>query len=94
MLFRSANTVGSLVTDVYGRVTSFTQQAISGLTVGQGGTGASSFTTNGIIYGNSGSAMQVTAAAGTSDQTWSNQILTVTNAGVPVWTNALDGGTF
>ena len=90
----AANTIASFVTDVYGRVTTFTQQAISGLTVGQGGTGASSFTTNGIIYGNSGSAMQVTAAAGTSDQTFSNQILTVTNAGVPVWTNALDGGTF
>jgi len=38
--------------------------------------------------------MQVTAAAGSSDQTWSNQILTVTNSGVPVWTSALDGGTF
>jgi hypothetical protein len=36
----------------------------------------------------------VTAAAGTSDQTFSNQILTVTNAGVPVWSTALDGGTF
>jgi hypothetical protein len=90
----AANTVGSFVTDVYGRVTSFTQQAISGLTVGQGGTGQSSFTTNGIIFGNSTSGLQVTAAAGVSDQTWSNQLLTVTNAGVPVWTNALDGGTF
>lgn len=87
-------TVTSFNTDVYGRVTTFSTSPISGLTVGQGGTGASSFTTNGIIYGNSGSAMQVTAAAGTSDQTFSNQILTVTNAGVPVWTNALDGGTF
>ena len=90
----AANTVNSFVTDTYGRITSFTQQAISGLTVGQGGTGQSSFTTNGIIYGNSGSALQATVAAGVSDQTWSNQILTVTNAGVPVWTNALDGGTF
>jgi hypothetical protein len=38
--------------------------------------------------------MGVTAAAGTADQTWSNQVLTTTNAGVPVWTTALDGGTF
>jgi hypothetical protein len=90
----SGNTVASLVTDVYGRITSFTQQAISGLTVAQGGTGQNAFTTNGIIFGNSTSGLQVTAASGVSDQTWSNQILTVTNAGVPVWTSALDGGTF
>lgn len=64
------------------------------LVVGRGGTGQTSFTTNGIIFGNSSSGLQVTAAAGTSDQTWSNQILTTTNAGVPVWTTALDGGTF
>jgi hypothetical protein len=57
-----------------------------------GGTGATSFTTNGIVFG--GSSLSSTAAAGTSDQTWSNQILTVTNAGVPVWSTALDGGTF
>jgi hypothetical protein len=90
----SANTISSFATDVYGRVTSFVQQAISGLTVSQGGTGQNAFTTNGIIFGNSTSGLQVTAAAGVSDQTWSNQLLTVTDAGVPVWTNALDGGTF
>lgn len=88
------NTVSSLTVDSYGRVTAATFSAISGLTVGQGGTGRSTFTTNGIIYGNSTDGQLVTAAAGTSDQTWSNQLLTVTNAGVPVWTNALDGGTF
>jgi hypothetical protein len=88
------NTVSSLTVDSYGRVTAATFSAISGLTVGQGGTGRSTFTTNGIIYGNSTDGQLVTAAAGTSDQTWSNQILTVTNAGVPVWTSALDGGTF
>ena len=90
----SNNTVSNFVTDVYGRVTSFTSQAISGLTVGQGGTGQSSFTTNGITYGNGTGAIQITAAAGVSDQTWSNQFLTVTNSGVPTWTTAMDGGTF
>jgi hypothetical protein len=64
------------------------------LAVSYGGTGQNSFTTNGIIFGNSTSGLQVTAASGVSDQTWSNQILTVTNSGIPVWTNALDGGTF
>ena len=59
-----------------------------------GGTGLTSATLNGIVYGGGTSAYGVTAAAGTSDQTWSNQILTVTNAGVPVWTTTMDGGTF
>jgi hypothetical protein len=88
------NTLSSLTVDAYGRVTAATFSAISGLTVAQGGTGRSTFTTNGIIYGNSTDGQLVTAAAGTADQTWSNQILTVTNAGVPVWSSALDGGTF
>jgi hypothetical protein len=88
------NTVTSVTVDAYGRTTALTYSAITGLTVGQGGTGVASFTTNGITYGNSSGPMQVTAAAGTTDQTWSNQILTVTNAGVPVWSSALDGGNF
>ncbi len=62
--------------------------------VSYGGTGRNTFTTNGLIFGNSTDGLLVTASAGTSDQTWSNQILTVTNAGVPVWSSALDGGTF
>jgi len=90
----SNNTITSITVDTYGRFTAATVAAIGGLTVGQGGTGQTSFTTNGIIYGNSTDGMLVTAAAGTADQTWSNQILTVTNAGVPVWSTALDGGTF
>ena len=70
------------------------------LEVQYGGTGGSSWTTNGIIYGNAAGALQVTAAAnmatpGTgNDVTTSYQILTVTAAGVPVWTNTIDGGTF
>ena len=90
----AAKTVTSLTVDAYGRVTAATFTDISGLTVSQGGTGASTFTSSGIVYGNGTGALQVTAAAGTSDQTWSNQILTTTNAGVPVWSSALDGGQF
>ena len=86
------NTITSITTDSYGRLTAYTGTAISGLTVGQGGTGATSFNTNGIVYG--GSSLTATASAGTSDQTWTNQILTVTNAGVPVWSTTMDGGTF
>jgi hypothetical protein len=88
------NTVTSLTVDVYGRVTAATGTAISGLTVPQGGTGLSSITTNGITYGNGAGNLGVTAAAGTSDQTWTNQLLTVTDAGVPIWSSRLDGGKF
>jgi hypothetical protein len=88
------NTLTGITVDAYGRFTAATVSAISGLQVDQGGTGASSFTLDGIVYGNGSGALQATAAAGTSDQTFSNQILTVTNAGVPVWTTTLDGGTF
>ncbi len=88
------NTLTSLTVDVYGRVTAATGTAISGLTVPQGGTGLSTITQNGITYGNGVGTLGVTAAAGSADQTWSNQILTVTNTGTPVWTTTLDGGSF
>jgi hypothetical protein len=60
--------------------------------VGYGGTGATTFTTKGIIYGNGASALQVTAA-GTYDSTNSvGQLLTVDSSNVPTWTNTVDGG--
>lgn len=99
----TAKTITSLTVDAYGRVTAATgadinintSQIGSGtLGVVRGGTGAASFTAKGITYGNGTDALLVTAAAGTADQTWSNQVLTTTDAGVPVWTTALDGGTF
>ena len=88
------NTVSSITVDAYGRFTAVTHSAISGLKVSQGGTGKSTFTTNGIVFGNAGGDLNVTAQAGDADQTWSNQILTVTNSGAPVWTTSLDGGNF
>jgi hypothetical protein len=88
------NTITSVTTDAWGRLTAYTGAAISGLTVPQGGTGLSTITQNGITYGNGAGNLGVTAAAGTADQAYSNQILTVTNAGVPVWSTSLDGGTF
>lgn len=64
------------------------------LVVGNGGTGAVSFTSNGIVYGNGTSAMGVTAA-GTWDSTNSiGQLLSVNSSGVPTWTNSIDCGTF
>jgi len=90
----AAKTITSLTVDAYGRVTAATAADISGLTVAQGGTGAATFTAKGIVYGDGTNALAVTAASGSSDQTWSNQILTVTDAGVPVWSSAIDGGQF
>ena len=88
------NTVTSLTVDNFGRVSAATYTQISGLTVPQGGTGFASATLNGLVFGNASGALQVTSTAGTSDQTWSNQIMTVTNAGVPTWSSSLDGGQF
>jgi hypothetical protein len=92
--YGAQNYIPVITTDGYGRVFSVSNTAIGGLTVPQGGTGRSSATLNGITYGNGTGALGVTAAADTADQTWSNQILTVTNAGVPVWSTSMDGGTF
>ena len=55
--------------------------------VAYGGTGMSTFTTNGILYGNNSGALKVTAA-GTD-----GQVLLANPAGVPVF-SMLDGGTF
>ena len=49
---------------------------------------------NGVAYFDQYSRITRTVAAGTADVDTSNQILTVTNAGVPVWTTTFDGGTY
>jgi hypothetical protein len=53
------------------------------LVVGNGGTGASTFTANGVLYGNTTSAVQVTAASGTNY----NVLRTVSAGGAPTWGN-------
>jgi len=70
------------------------------LAVQFGGTGRSEFNTNGILYGNGIGELKETAAANMAnpgvgpDVATSFQILTVTAAGIPVWTDTVDGGTF
>jgi hypothetical protein len=59
----------------------------SALAVGSGGTGATTFTTKGVLYGNGSSALQVTSA-GTY-----GQVLQADATGVPIFAT-LDGGTF
>ena len=64
--------------------------------VPSGGTGAATFTTDGILYGNGTDAVQVTDAAGDADVSTSFQLLTVTSDAdsTPVWTDTIDGGSF
>ena len=65
------------------------------LAVAEGGTGVSSFTDKGIVYGDGSSALDITAAPGGADVTTSFQILTcATSNGNPVWTTTIDGGTY
>jgi hypothetical protein len=64
------------------------------LPMGNGGTGVTTFTSKGIVYGN-GSGTLLATAAGTYDSTNSvGQFLSVNSSGVPVWANLIDGGTF
>jgi hypothetical protein len=68
-------------------VTSGTWSTPTSLTVPFGGTGAASFTSNGIVYGNGAGTLAVTAAG-------TNGYFLYSNSGTPAWTNVLDGGTF
>jgi len=93
-------TVGTLVANIEGAVTgnvtgdvtgSITGGTVSGLTadiaVADGGTGAGTFTSNGILYGNGTGALQATAAG-------TDGYILYSNGGTPDWTNALDGGSY
>jgi len=70
-----------------GIVTSGTWTTPAQLTVGFGGTGASTFTSNGILYGNGTGTIQATAAG-------TDGYFLKSNSGTPIWTNVIDGGTF
>ena len=76
-----------------GTITAGTWNA-STIAVAYGGTGRTSFTTNGIVYGNNGSTLNVTSAGQWDAVTGIGQILSVNSSGVPTWTNTIDGGTF
>ena len=70
-----------------GIVTSGTWTTPAQLTVGFGGTGASTFASNGILYGNGAGTIQATAAG-------TDGYFLKSNSGTPTWTNVIDGGTF
>ena len=58
------------------------------LSVANGGTGRSSFTNNGIVYGDGANELDVTAAGSQYD------ILQAGSGGVPEFSNIIDGGTY
>jgi len=64
------------------------------LAVSQGGTGKRTLTLNGMLYGNGTDPLNVTDAAGTNNASSSFEILTVNSAGIPVWTDTIDEGTY
>ena len=65
------------------------------LPVTEGGTGVSSFSNNGVVYGDGANALDVTATPGGADASTSFQILSASASnGVPVWTTSIDGGTY
>jgi len=65
------------------------------LAVQYGGTGRSTFTANGVIYGNTADGLLVTAASVPgSNATTSYGILTTNGSNVPVWTDTIDGGSY
>ena len=68
-------------------ITGGTITGITDLVVADGGTGASTFTSNGILYGNGTGALQATAAG-------TNGYFLYSNSGTPAWTNSIDGGTY
>ena len=82
----SSGTVGTEAT--FGALPLNSADAVTGtLPVGKGGTGATSFTANGLLYGNAANAVQVTAQGGAGQIVFSN-------SGVPAYTDKLNAGTY
>jgi hypothetical protein len=86
---------GTFTWPTFNQNTSGTAAGLSAtLAVASGGTGATTLTTSGVVFGNGTSAVGITAA-GTWDATnLIGTILSVNSSGVPTWTNEINGGTF
>lgn len=76
----SINTLGTVTTGTWNATT---------IATANGGTGLTSATSRGIIYGNNGSSMSVTAASTTD-----GSFLREDSTGAPYWSNSIDGGTY
>lgn len=82
---------GTTTAPAWGKV-GLTTHVDGTLAVTNGGTGAVTFTSKGIIYGNGTSALQVTAAGAWDSTNSVGSLLSVDTNGTPTWTNTLDGG--
>ena len=76
----SITTLGTVTTGVWNATT---------IATANGGTGLTSATSRGIIYGNNGSTMGVTAASAID-----GSFLREDSTGNPYWSNSIDGGTY
>jgi hypothetical protein len=82
--------IGSIVAHLEDSSVEITGGSITGitdLTVADGGTGRSSFTSNGILYGQAAGGLAATAAG-------TDGYILVSNSGTPTWASGVDGGTF
>jgi hypothetical protein len=86
----------NVVTGNYGDAEFNSLTLVNALAVPQGGTGTTTFTSKGIVYGNGTGALQVTAASdmGGANATTSYAILTTDSSNNPVWTDVIDCGTY
>jgi hypothetical protein len=80
--------VGQTTITTLGTVTSGTWNATT-IAVGYGGTGQTSLTSRGVVYGNDASAVGVTAASAID-----GSFLREDSTGNPYWSNVIDGGTY
>jgi hypothetical protein len=78
-----------------GNVTAGTWNADT-INVNRGGTGRTTFTLNGILFGNTTTGLLATASGLTVYDVGQSigGFLTTDNLGVPIWTNIFDGGSF
>ena len=81
---------GTLVASIESSSATITGGTITGITdlaVADGGTGRSSFTSNGLLYGNGTGGVNATTAG-------ADGYILISNSGTPTWSASIDGGTF
>ena len=82
--------IGTIVAHLEDSSVAITGGSITGitdLTVADGGTGRSSLTSNGLLYGAGTGGINATAAG-------ADGYILVSNSGTPTWASGVDGGTF
>jgi len=94
-------TSGNLVLDAATNVVQITSPTeidslslTTDLAVAHGGTGQSTFTLNGVLFGNTTNGLLSTVAGAWDATNSTGEFLSVNASGVPTWTNTIDGGTY